>query len=61
MPHCPGKLYDAFIRENWDKELLGGSGASLVSPTELEGKDVKPEDISKVVSLANNFRGYIDK
>lgn len=61
MPHCPGKLYDAFIRENWGKQILGGNWASAGSPTELEEEDRKPEVIPKVVWLANDFRGYIDK
>lgn len=57
MPHCPGKLYDAFVRQNWDERLLGtgatGCGDSKESSAATAGL--------RAVLLANDFRGYIDK
>jgi hypothetical protein len=61
MPHCPGKLYDAFIRENWDERILGGRSGLVESQPESESEDLKPGVKPKVVLLANDFRGYIDK
>lgn len=57
MPHCPGKLYDAFVRHNWNERPLGsgavGSNGEKESSGALAG--------SRAVLLANDFRGYIDK
>jgi hypothetical protein len=57
MPHCPGKLYDAFLRQNWDERSLG-----VVNPASEDVEESSTGSAGpRAVLLANDFRGYIDK
>ncbi|KAJ9123003.1 hypothetical protein QFC24_004042 [Naganishia onofrii] len=59
MPHCPGKLYDAFLRENWNRRLMCSSAESSGGSDNASGVE-QARRSGRVVLLANDFRGYIE-
>ncbi|KAJ9103157.1 hypothetical protein QFC21_002579 [Naganishia friedmannii] len=59
MPHCPGKLYDAFLRENWDLRIICNSLESSERADDAGGDETERPS-GRVVLFANDFRGYIE-